>query len=205
MQKPLLLASSSASRQQLLSVARIPYRVVVQQADERSCSWALPVEQLVLSLAKLKMSHAEMPQDLDQSDQYVLAADTLTQDEHGVLYGKPDSHEDAIVMLRGLRGKSLRVATGFYIERRSWNAAQHAWVVADSHEAVIVGACSFYIPDEDIERYLSVVPGVNCSAAMAIEGYGMQFVKEVSGSYSAIVGLPLYEVSQALRSLGFSW
>jgi septum formation protein len=69
--------------------------------------------------------------------------------------------------------------------------------------------CVFEVPHELIDWYLEkldILDGLsytNVSGAMAIEGVGSQFVKSIDGSYTAIVGLPLFELRQALTELGF--
>ena len=62
----------------------------------------------------------------------------------------------------------------------------------------------FVIPDEWIEIYLKhSLLALSASNAIAVEGYGAQFLTAVNGSYSAIVGLPMFELRQALSDVGF--
>ena len=59
------------------------------------------------------------------------------------------------------------------------------------------------MPDNWIDIYLEKTPYLDVSGGMAIEKYGNQFLKTVQGSYSTIIGLPLFEVREALEKLGF--
>ena len=61
----------------------------------------------------------------------------------------------------------------------------------------------FEVPEEWIDIYLEKSVGLRASGAIAIEDFGEQFLKSVSGSYSAIVGLPMFELREALSQLGF--
>lgn len=197
----LLLASQSASRRELLEEARISFRLVEQVADERACPWTLPIEELVQEIAYLKMVHVVMPDDLDRDCvHYILTADTLTQDSAGLVYGKPASHEDAVTTLRALRHGQVVTATGFRLERRVWRGG---WLTDAVETGVVAGSCHFAVPDAWIDRYIENSIALSCAGSMAIEGYGSRFVHTISGSYTAIMGLPLYEVQIALDRLGF--
>jgi septum formation protein len=200
----LLLASQSASRRRLLDIAQIPYLLYTHAIDERAaCSWQLPIDELVISLARHKMgaiSYANIAVP-ENHVLFVLTADTLTQDVHGVIHGKPTSYEEARRMLHVFRNNQARIATGFRIERRIWR--EGAWNIDKFHEEAVEGTCLFSVPEHSVDEYLNKVPALSCAGGMEIEGYGMQFVKYTTGSYSAIMGLPLFEVRQALFSLGF--
>lgn len=199
---PLLLASQSASRRQLLESAQIPFRLVAQSADERSCSWDINIEVLVQMIAALKMKHVVMPPGLDREQaQFVLTADTLTGDSSGQIYGKPASYEDAVATLRRLRSSELRTATAFRLEKRVWTGRE--WICELAHEEVVIGGCRFNIPDHWIDSYLAHSIALDCAGSMAVEGYGCRFVASMHGSYTAITGLPIFELQVALERLGF--
>ncbi|MDZ4154758.1 Maf family protein, partial [Methylicorpusculum sp.] len=61
----------------------------------------------------------------------------------------------------------------------------------------------FVVEDTAIDYYLDNSIGMGTSNAIAIEGFGEQFLKKITGSYSTVIGLPLFEVRQALDELGF--
>lgn len=200
MKNILYLASQSLSRQQLLSEAQIPFELLSQTADEAACDWGLPLHKLVASIALYKMEHADLSGIDHDKEIFVLTADTLSQDGNGAIQGKPKDRADAIEKIKQARG-GTRLCTGFCLDKKVWRDG--AWQTVERIEEVVHARYKFIIPDEWIEIYLDKSPGLHCSNAIAVEQYGGQFLKEVQGSYSAIVGLPLYEVREALEKLGF--
>lgn len=197
----LFLASKSYSRALLLTSAQIPFTVIGQEADELQCDWGLPLEELVLSIAHHKMAHAVLPTSAENEEILVLTADTLTQDMAGTVYGKAATYDDAVKTIKALQNGS-RVATGFRLDKKAMRNG--VWELCESHSAVVTAACVFNIPDQWIDLYLQKEPlALKAAGAMVIEGYGQQFLQSVTGSYSAIMGLPLYEVRLALEARGF--
>lgn len=84
------------------------------------------------------------------------------------------------------------------------NSARGVWHVVQREERAVMAEYHFVVPDSLIDWYLDVEPDMLSKAnAIAIEGVGAQFLQSVSGSHSAIIGLPLYELRQALTNLGF--
>ena len=200
MKNILYLASQSASRQQLLREAQIPFELLSQTADEAACDWGLPLHQLVASIARYKMEHADLSGIDHEKEIFVLTADTLSQDENGAIQGKPKDRADAIEKIKEARG-GTRLCTGFCLDKKTWRNG--GWQTIERIEEVVHAQYQFIIPDAWIETYLNTSPVLSCSNAIAVEQYGGQFLKEVQGSYTAIVGLPVYEVREALEKLGF--
>jgi len=196
----LLLASKSPSRHMLLQLARIPFAVIGQDADETSCDWTLPLQDVVTQIALFKMKHAVVPLGTQGQTVYVLTADTLTQGADGTIYGKPVDREDAKRMLKQTQTGS-RVATAFCLEKRKW--LDGAWVTQQQVLECVTAAYVFNVPDELLDYYLDNSPGVGCANATAVEGFGLQFLESVNGSYTAIIGLPLFELRIALKTIGF--
>lgn len=197
----LLLGSKSYSRKLLLDYARIPYQVIEQDADETQCDWGLAMPQVVANIARYKMEHVVMPQGKTEGQiAFVLTADTLSQEKDGTIGGKPANLEDAIEKIRRARG-GMRTGTAFCLDKRVWQDGK--WQVEQRIEQYVEAAYIFDIPEEWIDRYIANTIALNASQAIAIEEYGAQFLKEVRGSYSTIVGLPLFEVREALEELGF--
>ena len=200
MNHPLYLASSSFSRKRLLDLAKIPFTVITQDADESTCSLNQPLENLVQQLAELKMKHVHLPEGVEGQVAFFLTADTLTMDPENKLYGKPADRSAAIKMLKACRQGAI-VGSAFCLERKlftqgSWRTQEH---VLEYDRAY----CVVDVPDQFLDFYLDQVPFTKVSGGITIEGFGEQFVKEVNGSYSAIVGLPMYKLRDALYNLGF--
>ncbi len=191
----LLLASKSVSRRNLLEQARIPFQIIGQEANEFDCDWTLPLEALVVAIALYKMKHAQLPEPQDGQVIYVLTADTLSQNKNNKIHAKPLDKDDAIAQIKALSGKS-RVSTGFCLEKR--RGSSYGWITENQVIQAVTAECFFEVPDDWIEDYVKYTGLLDQTGALTIEGFGMQFVKELHGSYSAILGLPLYELRQAL-------
>jgi septum formation protein len=120
-----------------------------------------------------------------------LAADTtVTLD--GVILGKPDNRADARNILRTLSGREHEVLTAV--------AARYEGRL---ETVVVTTRVEFAVLDEPlIERYLDTHEPWDKAGAYGIQGYAGSFVRQISGNYSAVVGLPLLEVRELLA--GFS-
>jgi len=195
------LASQSQSRYLLLKESQIPFKVIKQNANEHECDWNMELMSLVESIAIHKMELLVLD-DVDvKAPAFVLTADTLVQDHRGQIHGKPLDYEDARLKLTQLRGK-CRVASAFCLRKMIFKSG--AWVVQIHSVKTVESSCIIAISDSEIEEYLKINPqSLNVAGALIIEGYGMQFVESVQGSYSGLLGLPLYELRQALLLLGF--
>ena len=196
----LLLGSKSASRQMLLNQMDIPFVLIDQDADETACDWTLPFEQVVSSIARHKMNQVIMPAVQDKQEVFVLTADTLSQTINGSISGKPTNKENAIAKLKEAR-KGMRTGTAFCLEKRIYTFEQ--WQIVDRIEQFVDARYKFNVPDHWIDRYLENAAGFSSSGAIAIEEYGLQFLESVNGSYTAIIGLPLFELRLALEKIGF--
>lgn len=197
----LLLGSKSYSRKLLLDYAHIPYQIIEQEADESECDWGLAMQKVVENIALYKMEHVIMPQGTKEGEiAFVLTADTLSQEKDGTISGKPADAQDAIEKIRRARA-GMRTGTGFCLDKRVWRNG--IWHVERRIQKYVEAEYIFAIPEEWIERYMQNSISLKASGAIAIEEFGAQFLKEVRGSYSTIVGLPLFEVREALEELGF--
>ena len=187
-------------RRELLTQAKIPFSLIEQDADESSIDWEQDPDTLVGILSRLKMDHALIPPVTSKNKEcYVITADTICIDVHGKVHGKPKDHEDAIKMLKLWREGST-VLTGFCIDKKVFTTK---WETEERKEGVVSTSIDLSIPDEWLDIYLKETPSMSCAGAMAIEEYGFQFVKSITGSYSNIMGLPMYEMRLALEDLGF--
>lgn len=197
----LYFGSKSQSRRMLLEESQIPFTVVDQDADETACDWGLPLPQLVLSIALYKMQHVILPSGKHEGDIcYVLTADTMSHDKMGIIHGKPVNRADAIAKIRASAAGSF-LCTAFCLDRKIWHDNQ--WVIEERIADVVSADFIFLVPENWIDIYLEKTPYLDVSGGMAIEKYGNQFLKTVTGSYSTIIGLPLFEVREALEKLGF--
>ncbi len=196
----LYLASQSPSRQQLLKEAKIPFELLPQSADEEACDWAMPLDKLVATIALHKMNHVTLPDGHEGDIIFILTADTLSQDKNGTIQGKPKDHADAIAKIKEAR-QGTRLCTAFYLDKKRFHKGK--WHLVDRVQQVVAAEYLFVVSDAWIDHYMKNTMSLAVSNAIAVEQYGTQFLKEVRGSYSTIVGLPMFEVREALEKLGF--
>ena len=205
---PLFLASESHSRRRILKECDIPYTIVGQNADEAKCNWTLPIQQVVADIARMKMDHVDMPKSEEGDIVFVLTADTLTLDSKGNLLGKPTDCYEAIKMIKQIRDGAC-TGSAFCLDKKVFRDGK--WQIIDRIEGYAQAQHIFDVPDQWIDTYLEqtarlgakTARATKCAGAIAIEEFGQQFVKSIDGSYSAILGLPVFELRQALEKLGF--
>ncbi len=119
----------------------------------------------------------------------VIGADTVVE-IGGVLFGKPRDEADARRMLRALSGRTHRVITGVSIRSRG------GW---SNHSACRVSSVRFApLTRSQIEWYVATGEPMDKAGAYAVQGRASLFVRELRGSYSNVVGLPLDVVFRAL-------
>ena len=172
-----ILASASPRRQELLKMIGCNFKVCV--SDARELSGDLPPEDMVLRNAEAKAmavfgNHREIP---------VLGADTVVALE-GRIYGKPKDKEDAIRMLQALSGKSHHVFTGISLINggKACNAVENTEVFFGK------------MTESEIEEYVESGEPMDKAGAYAIQGRAAAFIKGIKGSWSNVVGLPLYRL-----------
>ena len=182
----LVLASASARRRALLWQIGVPHRVRVADIDERARPGEAPEDCVRrLALAKARQPRSEgLP---------VLGADTeVVLDE--ALLGKPRDRDSALAMLARLSGRTHRVLTAVALV----TAAGHQ--VALSESEVDFRALSA----DERERYWDSGEPRDKAGGYAIQGLGAVFVSALRGSYSGVMGLPLYETAALLTAAGIA-
>jgi septum formation protein len=186
MSSPLVLASASPRRRELLSQLGFVFDVVHADVDESSHPGEDPVA-YVRRLARAKAWAAA----LDRPDAVVIGADT-TVDLDGWILAKPTDLDHAAEMLRALSGRTHRVHTAV--------AVQRAGEVMDDVVTTLVTFTP--ITDEVLAWYLATGEPIDKAGAYAIQGAGGVFVDRVQGSASNVVGLPLTQLARLLERAG---
>ncbi len=200
----LLLASSSSSRQQLLREAGIDFRSVAHRFDENLIHQQGDHAVIVKTLAQCKARAVDLD-GVQESSIIVLAADTLVSDREGVLFGKPRNYDHAVETLKSIR-QGARVVTGVCCRRleRVVERGVVGWMVSGELCEVVGADVSMDLPDAWIPIYLAGHKDFLYTAgALAVEGFGAQFVTAIQGSYSTVLGLPMVQVRSMLEQLGF--
>ncbi|WP_136513668.1 Maf family nucleotide pyrophosphatase [Geomonas edaphica] len=188
MNQPIVLASASPRRSELLESAGIAFRVLPADICEDPLPGEEPVDH-VLRLAEGKARAASEKTD----GRFFLGADTIVLCD-GEIMGKPKDHNDAFRMLKKLSGVPHEVVTGFAIYDRERDGA----VV----EAVRTKVYFKQLRDEEIEAYIATGCPFDKAGAYAIQGGAAHMVQKIDGSYTNVVGLPLCEVVEQLRVMG---
>jgi septum formation protein len=185
--KPVVrLASASPRRRQLLDLIGVPHVVTPADIDETPHA-SEAADEYVMRLAREK---AEAIWALHQ-DLPVLAADTTVVVDQEIL-GKPESEADAAAMLGKLSGREHLVHTG---------------VALRTGPSVKVGISTTQVWFESltpaqIHAYWASGEPQGKAGAYAIQGLGAVFVSNIAGSYTGVMGLPLFETAQMLRHAG---
>ncbi len=176
----LVLASRSPRRRDLLQQAGLKFSVSVSGLDESTVAWSTP-ETYTRELARAKA--VEVAKAFPES--WVLGADTIVVLEEEVLE-KPASREQARQMLTRLSGVTHRVYTAFAVVCR---ARDHLY------QEVVQTAVRFKsLSPAEINWYVHTPEPYDKAGAYAIQGLGAFLVKEINGSYTNVVGLPVCEV-----------
>jgi septum formation protein len=200
----LYLASQSPSRQNLLKIAGIPFYLASHASDECSVPILDDFYKYALAIAQDKMRHVQLPEQACYNDQvFVLTADTIVKIvDSDLIFGKPEDKQDAVRMLRAMQKRPAEVATGCCIEKRQWK--DEAWKTLERREFFASAIIEFVVNDDEIEDLFIKMPlSLHAAGAAIIEEYGMNHLKTISGSFTAVLGLPLFEVRQVLREMKF--
>jgi|ERR1700733_2290904 len=195
----LYLASKSSSRRKLLTQAQIPYALIEQNADETQCDWNLSLQEVVTAIARYKMEHCILPSGQEGEIIFVLTADTLGKETTGALSGKPADFADAIAKLKAANGVNY-CGTAFCLDRKIYT--NNGWHLQERIITYAQAEYEWYMPEGEMENYIAISGALDAAGAIKIE-YGAQYLKKVDGSYSAIVGLPMFELCAALKKIGF--
>jgi septum formation protein len=181
---PLILASASPRRADLLAAAGLEFSVRPVEVDERPLDGEAPPD-YVLRVARNKARACNAT-----SDDVVLAADTAVVID-GLILGKPTDDADAARMLRLLSGRVHHVLTGVAVRRGSRE------VVAVETTAVTFDRLN----EDEIRWYVASGEPRDKAGAYAVQGLASRFVTRIDGSHSNVVGLPVARVSRLLVEL----
>ena len=180
--QPIILASASPRRREILTSLGIAFEVQPSGADERSLQMEDHVEFVrAAALVKLEgvLSGSERP------GAFVLAADTIVC-VGGERLGKPDDEADALRMLELLVGRAHLVRTAIALGRVGEGALDCRIV----ETRVWFGPAS----REQLERYVAAGESLDKAGAYGVQGLASGFVTRLEGSYTNVVGLPAAEV-----------
>lgn len=184
----LVLASASPRRRELLEQIGVAHEVLPVDIDES----ALPGEAPAALATRLARGKALAGLARDGGGRAVLGSDTIVVLD-GQVFGKPRDAADARRMLSALSGRSHQVMS----------AVALALPGGALHEALCTTEVSMRVlAPAEIEAYWASGEPQGKAGAYAIQGLGAMFIQQIGGSYSGVMGLPLYETASLLQAAG---
>ena len=181
-----ILASASPRRKQLLEQAGYAFEIVVSDADESLPAGITPEKAVRRNAARKAQAVAET-----NPGAVVLGCDTVVAID-GEILGKPQDEAEAKAMLRRLSGNTHTVYSGVCITDGK----------KETVFAVATDVTFYALSERTIDAYAATKEPMDKAGAYGIQGLGCVLVKEISGDYSNVVGLPLSESARALAAFG---
>jgi septum formation protein len=190
-QSPLILASASPRRRELLGLLQLPFEVVPSEYEEPLPDTHHDPQGLAVWFATEKALDVLRR----HPDRLVIGADTVVALGERV-YGKPRNAEDAKRMLRELSGQTHQVITGVAVVFQNEGGPR-------VHPLSATTDVTFrQLQEGEIEAYVATGEPMDKAGAYAIQGHGGLLIEGIRGDYPNVVGLPLTPLALKLRELG---
>lgn len=186
---PLVLASTSPFRRELLARLNYPFVTANPQTDETPLPGE-PPEALALRLAEAKARAVatQFPEALIIGSDQVAVLD-------GQIYGKPGNHARATAQLQAMQGRCVRFYTALCLYNSATGDVQLEGILTEVHFRPL--------DDASIERYLLAEQPYQCAGAAKCEGLGISLLEAIRGDDpNALIGLPLIALCRMLRHAG---
>lgn len=186
---PLILASTSRYRRELLERLRLPFRVEAPGVDETPIAGEAPAALAErLALAKAREVSARHP------DAVVIGSDQVA-DLAGTPVGKPGSHDRAVLQLRAMSGRTVQFHTAVAVLRPAAGV--------ERVQRVVVRVRFRELGEAEIEAYLHAERPYDCAGSAKSEGLGIALLDAIeSDDPTALIGLPLIVTARLLREAG---
>lgn len=192
------LASKSPRRRELLKQIGVQYELLMMREqtsrtdvdeaplpDEVATNYVERIVLLKAAMATKAVRERRLPPRL------ILTADT-TVTINGEILGKPVDRDDAVGMLKRLSGQSHQVLTAIAVAMER-----------DTKHVVTTSVVTFAsLSDDEIKRYVDSGEPMDKAGGYAVQGLAAKFIVSISGSYSGVMGLPLYDTTILLRQCG---
>ncbi|PLX27240.1 septum formation inhibitor Maf [Candidatus Parcubacteria bacterium] len=184
--KKIILASKSPRRKEILKNLGLNF-VVKESAFQENNNIKLAPKKLVelFAVNKAKDVLEKSPETI------VIGSDTLVVFENKVM-GKPKNKQDAKKMLRKISSNSVQVITGLC-------------VMSDEKIITKTKTTKVYfknISEYEIDKYIKSKEPMDKAGAFGIQGLGSTLIKKIEGDYFAVMGLPIFELSESLKKFG---
>ncbi len=192
----LFLASKSPRRRQLLEQLGVDFALIDVDIPEVPAPGESPVAYVErLAREKAAAGREGLPVGAG-AEGWVLGSDTEVVLD-GEIFGKPADDDDAIAMLRRLAGREHEVLTGVCLAGPPRSGPARALVCTTKVRFAA-------LDDATIRAYVATGEPFGKAGAYAIQGRAAAFTRHLDGSYSGVMGLPLFETARLLREAGFA-
>ncbi len=187
---PLILASASPRRKEILDTLGFPYTIESTSIDEIQLEDENPQEMVI----RLSGNKADVISSI-YPDATVIGADTIVISPSGKILGKPGNRSEAKSMLTLLSGKTHQVCTGVTVINRnhSFFHSRTTWTSVTMRS----------VSDEEIDLYANDGEGLDKAGGYAIQGKASVFIKSLTGDYWNVVGLSPAVLSEILVACGY--
>ena len=185
---PLILASTSVYRCELLQRLRIPFEVISPKVDETPLTGESPLD-LALRLANAKAVAVAK----EHPNAWVIGSDQVA-DLCGAAIGKPGNFERALAQLQMMRGQTVTFHTALCLMKGNTQTTLNVPTEVTFRK----------LSDDVLENYLRAEEPYDCAGSAKSEGLGISLLKSIqSDDPTALIGLPLIALSGLLRDAGF--
>ncbi|MHA2431145.1 MAG: Maf family protein [Promethearchaeota archaeon] len=191
MKKKIILASKSIDRCEILKRAKIPFDTIVANINENEFKERIsnPI-QLIKELAKAKALYVKKRVLEENLDAIIIGADTIVE-YNGEIIGKANNEDQAFHILQRLQNKPHNLLTGLAITETFFQK-----VIVDYECTVVYFA---HLSDQEIWTYVKSGEWKGRAGAYSIRDKASLFVKSIEGSFSNVVGLPLFKIYEILK------
>lgn len=192
--EPIILASSSPRRQEILKMLDIPFQVILPNIDETLTS-SVDTEDIPELLAREKVSAVIHSLPSQQEIQWVLGADTVIV-KNGRIFGKPQSADEAAEFLKEFQGSTHTVITAVVL----YNGKQKSTTSRVARTKVTFSPMT----DDEIQWYLESGEWHGAAGGYRIQSLASIFIEKIEGSQSCVTGLPIHELYDMLKEQNYS-
>lgn len=192
--EPVILASSSPRRQEILKMMNIPFQVITPNIEENYTD-AKSVHTVAEQLAKQKVQAVIRQLPPKQVIPWIIGADTIIT-LNNKIYGKPTSLEEAFNYIKSFQGKTHSAITSIAL----YNGAKRTTSTSTATTKVTFAPMT----DEEIEWYVESGEWHGAAGGYRIQGLASCFIQNIEGSASCVVGLPIFTLYDMLKEQGYS-
>lgn len=191
--QPLILASASPRRRELLTKADIPFTVMPADIEEVIVDGEPADVAEEISSYKAEYVADKLINEEERDSFVILSADTIVTVD-GKILGKPRDEEEAFNVLKTLQGREHEVYTGVTIAVKHPGKNVHYRQFNEKTRVKI-----YPVSDEQIRDYISTGEPMDKAGSYAIQGSFAKYIKSIKGDYSNVVGLPVGRVFKELK------